>query len=48
VEQEAAVLSAARHARRTVARWRSTTDPGDWDHREALDEIVTTVDALLP
>jgi PadR family transcriptional regulator AphA len=48
VEQEVAVLSGARHARRTVARWRSTTDAGDWDHREALEEIVTTVNALLP
>jgi DNA-binding PadR family transcriptional regulator len=47
VEQEAAVLAAVRRARRTVASWRSTRDPGDWDHREALTDIAATIKTLL-
>jgi DNA-binding PadR family transcriptional regulator len=47
VEQEVAVLTGARHARETVARWRSTRDPGDWDHREALTDIQATIKELL-
>jgi DNA-binding PadR family transcriptional regulator len=47
VEQEAAVLTGARHARETIRAWRSTGDPGDWDHREALTDIVTTIHAVL-
>ena len=47
VEQEAAVLTGVRRLRRTVGAWRSTTDPGDWDEREALTEIVATMGALL-
>jgi len=47
VEQEAAVLAAVRRARRTVGSWRSTRDPGDWDHREALTDIAATIKTLL-
>ena len=47
VEQEAAVLAAVRRARRTVGSWRSTRDPGDWDHREGLTDIAATIKTLL-
>jgi DNA-binding PadR family transcriptional regulator len=47
VDQEAAVLTGARRARETVARWRSTTDPGDWDHREALTALQAAIKELL-
>src|SRR3712207_5281433 len=39
VEQEAAVLVAVRRAREQARRWRSSTDPGNWDHREPLHDI---------
>ena len=42
------MLTAVRRARRTVAAWRSTTDPGDWDHRAALTDITATIKTLLP
>jgi DNA-binding PadR family transcriptional regulator len=48
VDQEVAVLTGARRARQQVRAWRSTTDPGDWDHRQPLAEIVATVERLLP
>lgn len=37
VEQETTVLRWARWARAQVATWRSTTDPGPWDPRTALE-----------
>jgi DNA-binding PadR family transcriptional regulator len=48
VDQEVAVLTGARRARRQIRAWRSTTDPGNWDHRQPLAEIVSTVERLLP
>ena len=48
VEQEAAVLAGVRRARDQARAWRTSTDPGSWDHRETLLEIVATVDALVP
>jgi PadR family transcriptional regulator AphA len=47
LEQEAAVLRGARQARDQVRAWRSATDPGEWDHRRALAEIVDDVRALV-
>jgi PadR family transcriptional regulator AphA len=47
VEQEAAVLTAVRRTREQARAWRGSTDPGDWDHRGPLLDIVRTVDALL-
>lgn len=37
LEQETTVLRWARWAQAQVASWRSTTDPGSWDARTALD-----------
>ena len=48
VEQEQAVLVGVRRAREQVGAWRGTTDPGAWDHRPCLAEIVATVDRLVP
>ncbi len=48
VDQEAAVLTGVRRARRQVRAWSSTTDPGDWDHREALTGVVVAIGRLLP
>ncbi len=48
VEQEAAVLVAVRTAREQARAWRTSTDPGGWDHREPLLDIVRTVDRLVP
>jgi PadR family transcriptional regulator, regulatory protein AphA len=47
VEQEAAVLRGARRARDQVRTWRTATDPGEWDDRRALAEIVDDVRALV-
>jgi DNA-binding PadR family transcriptional regulator len=47
VEQEAAVLTGVRRARATIRAWRTTTEPGDWDHREALTDIQATINAVL-
>jgi hypothetical protein len=48
VEQEAAVLVAVRRAREQAGAWRSSTDPGEWDHRRCLADTVATVDRLVP
>jgi DNA-binding PadR family transcriptional regulator len=46
-EQEAAVLAWTRWARGQIARWRSTTDPGDWNHRGAHAALATEARRLL-
>jgi DNA-binding PadR family transcriptional regulator len=46
VDQEAAVLTGVGRAREQVRRWRSTTDPGRWDERRYLRELVEEVRAL--
>jgi DNA-binding PadR family transcriptional regulator len=48
VEQEAAVLVGVRRAREQARAWRSSTDPGDWDHRGPLADVVAVVDRLVP
>lgn len=45
--QEAAVLTWARWARDQTGAWTSTTDPGKWDHRGALADMVTEVHRLV-
>ena len=40
LDQELAVLTWTRWAREQVSRWRDTTDPGTWDHRAELRELV--------
>jgi DNA-binding PadR family transcriptional regulator len=44
--QEAAVLTWSRWAREQITDWRSTTDPGDWDHRAVLAELATDAERL--
>ncbi|MEU8264070.1 PadR family transcriptional regulator [Micromonospora sp. NPDC048999] len=39
-EQEKAVLSWARWARKQITQWNSTTDPGAWDSLRQLDELA--------
>jgi len=40
-EQEIAVLRWSRWARRQASQWRAADDPGGWDHRAAMAEVVT-------
>jgi hypothetical protein len=44
--QEAAVLTWSRWAGEQITGWRSTTDPGDWDHRAVLVELATDAEHL--
>lgn len=46
-EQEAAVLTWSRWARRQIAGWRSTTDAAGWDHRAVLGELAADVERLV-
>jgi hypothetical protein len=46
VDQEAAVLTGVGRAREQVHSWRNTTDPGRWDERRYLRELVEEVRAL--
>ena len=48
VEQEGAVLVGVRRAREQARAWRSSTDPGKWDHRGPLADVVRVVDRLVP
>jgi PadR family transcriptional regulator, regulatory protein AphA len=45
--QELAALRWARWAREQIGTWRSTTDPGRWDHRQAHAELVGEIRTAL-
>jgi len=45
--QELALLEWTRWARRQVARWRSTTDPGRWSAPGAIRELGAEIEAVL-
>jgi PadR family transcriptional regulator, regulatory protein AphA len=45
--QEEAVLTWARWARRQIAQWRSTTDPGAWDETAVLAGVAAEARRML-